>query len=96
MNVFVPLVSTCSEKCSAGITGAVVPTGSNAQVVQLSAVQISQGAVADRGVADCSVPVYSCSCQLVGCRHWRVAPCHSGAVVRTRWFSCYIVWDAGH
>lgn len=30
MIVSVPRVSTCSEKCSAGITGAVVPTGSNA------------------------------------------------------------------
>lgn len=57
--------------------------------------QISQGAVADRGVADCSVPIYSCSCQLIGCRHWWVAPCHSGAVVLTWWYSCYIVWEAG-
>lgn len=78
------------------MTGAVAPARSDAKVVQLSTVQMSQGAVVHRGVAHCHVPVHSCSCQLIGRRHWRVSPCHDGSVVLARWHSCYIVWDAGH
>lgn len=76
-------VSTCPEEHPAGTAGAVVPTGGDAEVVRLSTAQISQGAVVDRGVADCSVAVGSSGRQLVGRGHWRVSPRHRGASVLT-------------
>lgn len=83
MNHSVGHVSTCPEECRAGMAGTVVPTGSDAEVVRLSAVQISQGAVVDSGVADCRVAIGPCGCQLVGSGHWRVSPRHSGTAVLT-------------